>query len=490
MRIVCLALLVVGCGVYEEDSEVGFIGYPQVPGYENRSFLITKVHKTSWTIGYYFGERCGIRTKDERLKSYINHKIGLWLAPLKELPEAKRKIVNNLIYKKLPRGNKRKSYFTKMSKTIDLFIKFDCNPEAGIRSHAILGNHPPIIAIHKEDSFSVDITGYDPFALLHELGHAMGLLDTYAFNNPSIKGESYEYFYTYPNATLGNHPPSVMSGGGFRFDPTGEWAESRAKWKDYIIVGDDKKGIEWLYVNYFHPDKVSKNECYFPTHELELLHQDGTRGCVPSNPLLSLLKTGYPIQSIRSMVNKEPPLQQLVNKKEKIGNRLAPFHYAAMMPNNRALELFAGFPRVPEWNIIQYADINIKDRRGQTPLHYAIRAGNHKIIEYLIKDHNTRYSEEDAIDLSIRLPNKMTYLHWAVQFANVNTTCLLIKHRSVKNLLKDRWGLTAKQRASLRLRHWKRRDNQQMVSKMRDIFNMLNNEDPNLQADLLERECD
>ena len=440
-----------------EVSDVGLVGYPQVPDFADLTFLIGKVHKSSWSIEYYFGERCGLRPKRNRLESYVSHMLNLWLDPLRESSLVKEDVVSDFRFENIRRPSDE-SYFAEASEDIDLFIDFECDPNLS-RSYVRIGTHSPIVVMNK-NSNSNDVTGYSPYAILHELGHTLGLMDTYAFYNSSIKGESYDYYSVGYNVTLGNQPQSVMSGTVYKKEGVG----SEATIEDYILVGDDKKGMIWLYLNYFYPDKTASNECYFPTFELELLHKDGDRGCVPTNHLLFMIKNGYPIDTIRATINRQEPIQRLINKREEIGDRLAFYHYVASIPDNGGFELITaccGF---------KYADINIVDAHGRTPLHYAIKAGNHKIIEHLVR--KTSW-ENDPIDLSVRLPNGMTYLHFAVQLADVDTTCLLLEQADIDESIEDNWSLTAKQRAGLRLSYWKKEDNQQMVSNMQKIIDIL-----------------
>ena len=467
MRIVCLLLLVIGCRLNDVESDTSFIGYPQIPVFADSTFLISKVHEPSWTIGYYFGDRCGVRPKRERLKQYVAHMINLWLAPLIESSLVQREVVSDFRFKDIQRASKEDdTYFSNASDKIDLFIKFDCDPRFLLSPYAQVGDHSPIIVMHKSSQANNEY-GYSPLALLHELGHAMGLLDTYAFHNISAKGESYDYFYTVGYATIGNHPPSVMSATRF----LAEGAGSFRGFEDYVIAGDDKKGIIWLYMNYFHPQKIAEgNECFFPTHELEVLHKDGDRGCVPTNPLIFMIKNGYQIETIGGLVNREPPLQHQINRKERLGDQLTFFHYAAMMPDNQAIDLFLNHRQ----GLIKYANINIADRRGRTPLHYAIKAGNDRIIDYLIGDNHW---DSAPIDLSIKLPNGMTYLHFAVQFADTTTVCLLLKHGNIDETFEDSWGLTPVERANSRLRHWRKTGNQLMIDKATEVLTMLKNGD-------------
>lgn len=481
MRIVCLALLVVGCGVYEEGSEVGFIGYPQVPNYENYPFLITKVHKPSWTIGYYFGERCGVRTseKSESLKLYVEYMLNLWLEPIRESPLTKRKVVSDFLFKHI----QEPIDLTRISKIFDFFIKFDCSSSLNENevSHVKHGDHSPLVVLQKFDPNLVnplktgdyrDNTGYEPFVILHELGHVIGLLDTYASPNHSVKGESYDYFHS----MIGNHPPSVMS--GYDIWLGGDFGRIGRHYTEFRLTEDDKKGIEWLYKNYFHQNKVkNRNECYFPTYEMELLHKDGSKGCVPSNPVTYLIKNGYPADYITTLIKEEPALRPFVKKKEKQGNQLSALHYAAMSPYSNYRELFKG------WNLVLYTDnLDIKDKRGQTPLHYTIRAMKDVLTRYLVDTYGVklngtnRLGGDKFIDLKAKLPNGMTYLHFAAQFGNYHALCPLLERGNIDETLEDKWGLTPLDRANARLRYWKRKGDKNMIERMKATILILTRE--------------
>lgn len=461
MRIIFLLLMLTSaCQDYEEESDVEFIGYSQIPYFSEMNFLITKVHEPSWTVGYYFGDNCGLRPKEEKLISNATYLIRLWLDSLRESPLVRQKITNKFYFKNVQQYKGDEPHFENISDEIDFFINYKCDRTW---SHVLVGVHPPIIILGKETIRNE--TGYDPFTILHELGHVLGLMDTYALGNHSVKGESYDYFFS----TLGNQLPSVMSGLQLKKPDAG----NIPKIEDYTLATDDKKGLEWLYLNYFFSNKTARgNDCYFPGYELELLHENGDRGCVPSNPLIFMIKNGYPTDIIISNLNRETPLQQSINKRTK--DQLTFLHYVAMIPNDQGLQFFSVYNNFR--GILAYANVNITDRRGQTPLHYAIRAGNNKIVKQLIRTNNW---EIEPIDLNKQLPNGMTYLHFAVQFANVETSCLLLALENTDQSLEDQWGLTARQRATQRLKHWSSdqyRD-QQQIDRIRQIIAMLDGQE-------------
>lgn len=440
MRTICLVSLIVGCGAYEEKSEVGFITHKHV-GRDSLGFLITKVHRPNLTVGYYFGDNCGLRPKEKDLRSDIVHSLRTWLSSIKDTSIANREIVDEFVVKNIQQRKDK-------TKNLDLIIKYTCG--SLIPSKFFFGN-PPTIVLR------------DGTELLHEMGHAFGLMDTYALANLGVKGDSYDYF----PETIGNQPPSVMSGERFYKDPDQVYRQN------IDISADDRNGMAWLYMSYYSRNKIDGiNDCYFPTYELELLHKDGDKGCAPRNPLIFMFKNGYTTHQLRNRMIYDRTITPLVNKQEKTGDRLYPLHYAAMIPNDKGLHIFFGGDVYADAIIYRYTDINVTDRKGWTPLHYLIRAGNKTTIAYLIETQHWDEEDYSAIDLFYRLPNGMTYLHIAVQFAQVEAVCLLLKHNATDESLKDRWKLTSRQRAGSRLRYWERKENQQMVTRMKKIVSL------------------
>ena len=194
----------------------------------------------------------------------------------------------------------------------------------------------------------------------------------------------------------------------------------------------------------------------------------------PDNRLLSLLKSGhtgeYILSSFINYITAEK-FQELVDQKEGGGLRRSPLHYVAMMPNKEGGPLFAILGDVT-------MNLDVTDREGFTPVHYAIKAGNFSILLPLFSNFYEQrdHSPNVIFDVNKQLSNKMTYLHYAVQYADVEATCFLLM-RDIDETPKDKWNLTARQRAGLQLRHWKRKGNQLMVSNMREIIAIL--KDPN-----------
>ena len=467
MRIICLVMLIIGCGVYEEESEVGFITHEHVQS-PSLGFLITKVHRPYWVVGYFFGDRCGIRQNENEIKSNLRHYLRVWLAPLKKISLKNKDIVDVFRVRNIQTEQNKEPYFNNVRGGVDLVVKYTCEFGTRTPSYAMeggvnnKGNYPPFIVMRTKREAT----------LLHELGHTIGLMDTYAFVNLGVSGQSHDYF----ERTIGNQPPSIMSS---MFFPNRDSKERP------VLSEDDKKGIKWLYLKYFTRKIDNTNKCYFPGYELELLHRNGHKGCVPSNPLMFLVKNGYTSDTINRYLS-EKSIQQLLNKKEKTGNQLYPLHYLAAMPNEGGWLVFRQH-LILSWQhsvLLKHADLNVTDRRGQTPLHYAIKAGNTKVVSAYLSANfwGSKVSgklEDSVIDENIKLPNGMTYLHFAIQHAQIQSVCLLLMYEAADQTLEDRWGLTPVERANSRVRFWRRKGNQQKVKAMKQIISLFDSYESN-----------
>ena len=480
MRMFYLALLFVGCGVYEEGSDVEFIGYEHI-GRGNRygGFLISKVHQDKMTVGYHFGDKCNYSVFSKKdlatLETDIKDMLRVWLDAVRELPSVERDVVRKIVTQNVT-GEHR---FREITSKLDLVVEFTC--ERGW-PFAKTGNgnqegliYPPVIVMNTLwGDLIVDKPEYSLPALLHEMGHSMGLVDTYAQNNRSVRGGAGRYF----SGTIGNQPPSIMSGNQFflyhntyqsitilppyRIKPRQQFEEIKRNIS--VLSEDDRRGLEWLYVNYFRRGETENvNDCYFPDYELEELGYD-KKGCVPTNMLIYMIKNGY-TQLIQEELtwgkNWGKNLGELINKREKVGNRLYPSHYLSMMPNDEG---------APILNILRLSvDANVTDEIDQTPLHYAIKARNSGSARILLAN--------PSLIIDKKLPNKMSYLHFAIQLADVGATCLIL-HRpygAINESSVDRWGLTARQRANLRLNYWEGKGNKRMIANMRYIISVLKN---------------
>ena len=169
-------------------------------------------------------------------------------------------IINNFHYKQEPDivNDDRKAVALLK---FDLRVTFYCLQG---RSHALIGlSLPPDIYLRQ----GTRVTNEFMSSLVHELGHAMGLDDTYieraegGVSKGSIKG------------TVGTQPPSLMSGHFSLGAPR-------------YIGKDDANGIVWLYKRTY--ENLDIDDCLFPNYEFE----QSPDGCRPKNPLIFEIRYG------------------------------------------------------------------------------------------------------------------------------------------------------------------------------------------------------
>jgi len=116
-----------------------------------------------------------------------------------------------------------------------------------------------------------------------------------------------------------------------------------------------------------------------------------------------------------------------VNAKDKDGQ--TPLHVAADNKRKDVAELL----------LSHGADINAKDGKGYTPLYYAIWKGDQDIVKSLVTK---------GADVSYTPKDDYPPLHYAVWIKDVNTVKLLVDH-GAKFDVKDRFGCTAFRHAAL-----------------------------------------
>ena len=196
--------------------------------------------------------------------------------------------------------------------------------------------------------------------LLHEIGHAFGLLDTYII----LRREAEELRVSRGglDRTIGHQPGSVMSGFGTVHPPPTR------------VTKDDANGIVWLY-KFYHED-LPLEDCIFPDYELER----SPDGCRPKYPLIFEIKHGREILAIRVIDEDE---KTDVTARDAHGSTA--LHYAAMK----------GYPKLME-KLLWHKDIevNAKDAEGSTALFWAATRGSYGVAERLVK--------HKSVDVNIR----------------------------------------------------------------------------------------
>ena len=206
------------------------------------NILIKRVHEEHWDIFYSFAKACPDSRKTEEnyrvLREKLEEGIRAWLAPLREITD--RPIVDKFVFYKsdeinprLPANGQQVEY--------EITANFVC-----FTGRSLGGREERMLTImERGNGEKSPVFGYLPYSrpvLLHELGHAFDLADTYVGNNsfspPSTGGAS---------DTIGSQPYSVMSVGGC-------WGKNESG-----LCLDDKRAIQWLYR--YHWEGLDPTEC-------------------------------------------------------------------------------------------------------------------------------------------------------------------------------------------------------------------------------------
>ena len=322
--------------------------------------LIRRVHKEQWFIGYRYADNCppADRNNGKAIEEAITTSLQAWLQPVREMNTGKPVVddfryVPNLVF---PLSEaERKSY--------DLLISFFC--DLG-KSHALVvadEAKPPYIKLHRG-------TVVDDFAgvLLHEIGHAFGLLDTYLRLHLTL--EELRVSRGGLATTIGHQPASVMSGLNFPHP----WPTR--------ISQDDANGIVWLYR--FYHENLALEDCIFSDYELE----KSPDGCRPKYPLIFEIKHGREDLATR-VINQDENID--INAKDETGTTA--LDYALAKGYNHLVGKLVLHPAF---------DVNTRNVAGSTALFWAAQRGYYDVTRQLLKHR--------AIDVNIGAPDGTTPL--------------------------------------------------------------------------------
>ena len=364
----------------------------------NLNNLIRRVHKAEWVIGYVYTDNCppAARKNGAAIEEAITTSLRAWLKPVRELNTGKPVVddfryVPNLVF---PLSEaERKSY--------DLLISFFC--DFG-KSHALVGAdevRSPYIKLHRG-------TEVDRFAgvLLHEMGHAFGLLDTYI--RPHLTLEELRVSRGGLATTIGHQPASVMSGLNFPLP-----VPSR-------ISQDDANGIVWLYK--FYHENLPLEDCIFPDYELE----KSPDGCRPKYPLIFEIKHGREELAI-GVIGQDKNTD--INAKDETG--ATALDYALAKGYNLLVDRLLLHPDI---------EVNSTDGDGLTALHHAVLQRNESAVKALLA--------HEGIDVNIKDGQGLTALHQAVMQKDPNAVKVLLAHKDIDVEVKDKDGVTPLQLAN------------------------------------------
>ena len=374
----------------------GFRAYDhqrQMPEHIRRNLnnLIRRVHKEQWTIGYVYMDNCppGARHNGQAIEEAITTSLQAWLKPVHELNTG-QPVVDDFRY-----VHKLEIVLADF-KLYDLRIYFYCDLA---KSHAgVLADEarPPALLMHRGTVVDNGFAG----SLLHEIGHAFGLLDTYI--RPELTLEELRVSRGGLARTIGHQPASMMS--GLHFSPPG----------DIQISQDDTNGIVWLYK--FYHENLALEDCIFPDYELE----KSPDGCRSKYPLIFEIKHGKEGLAIRVIDEDE---NTDINAKD--GDGMTVLHYA----------IIKGYPKLLDKLLAHQAiEVNSQDANGSTALHHAVLERNQHAVNALLA--------HAGIDANIKDGNGLPPLHHAVK-AYPDSLDRLLSHKAIEVNSQDGDGLTA-----------------------------------------------
>ena len=393
-----LVTLAVAIGVLFSSAPTtdGFIASDhRLPEHFKRKLnnLIRRVHKDQWVIGYAYMANCPpeARKNGPAIEATITQALNAWLQPVRDLNTGKPVVSD---FRFVPNFSIRdgaevlikdkNGIFVKDTAKLQLYdlrIFFFC--KAG-RSVALVGVDmaiPPAFNMRE----GTDVNPKFAFAILHEMGHTFGLLDTYII----LRREAEELRVSRGglDRTIGHQPASVMAGGNVPPPlPT-------------RVSQDDANGIVWLYK--FYHENLPLEDCIFPDYELET----SPDGCRPKSPLLFEIKHNTEAMMAIKVIDEDENTD--VNARDETG--LTALHYAAMK----------GYPKLME-KLLWHKDIevNAKDAEGSTALFWAATRGSYGAAERLVK--------HKAVDVNIRGAGGNTPLKEAVTQGNKRIVELLL----------------------------------------------------------------
>ena len=353
--------------------------------------LIRRVHKAEWVIGYRYKDNCppAARNNGAAIEEAITKSLNAWLQPVREMNTGKPVVAD---FRYVP---DYKIEDVAEIKLYDLRIAFFCDFDKSVALVVAAEARPPSIHMHRGTFVDDQFAG----VLLHEIGHAFGLLDTYRRNIP---GEEFQVSRGGLSQTIGHQPASVMSNLNYPSPrPT-------------RISQDDANGIVWLYR--FYHENLPLEDCIFPDYELE----KSPDGCRPKYPLIFEIK--HSDERLASNVIHDDENTD-INAKD--GDGMTALQYAVIK----------GYPQLID-KLLAHQDIevNSQDNGGLTALHHAVLQGNQHAVEVLLA--------HEGIDVDIKDGSGLTALHHAVK-AYPDSLDRLLSHKAIEVNSQDGDGLTA-----------------------------------------------
>ena len=426
LKFLLVIFVVIGCKTVRTGGDTKFItvAHDNPKRFANgENILIKRLHDEHWDIFYRFDKTCPTIRKTEKnyqtLRQKLEEGIRIWLEPLREITN--KPIVDKFVFYKSKEDNR---LLTENGQQVGYMINATFLCDKGLSSAS---RQTRIIRmkekVNGENSVTFGNLPYSVITLLHELGHAFDLADTYVGNIGFSPPSSGTYL-----RTIGNQPKSVMSG-------------TYCSLQGGLCL-DDKRAIQWLYR--YHYEGLDPTECP-PEFVYEKLTHTGDRytnrtvgGCVYKQPLIIELRQKH-LDRAKNLLANDTNLK--INDQDKHG--YTALHYIAPLH----LHFDKGSIRSVVRKILNYPgiDVNIADKYGNTPLHWASWFGNDDMVgELLFLDEiNGVFPERKELKLNTQNKYGETALHHTAKTGREMSVYYLLFHKGIDLNIKDsRYGNT------------------------------------------------
>ena len=332
LRIMLLAVVSSYCQLVDNESGSKFVAFIQEDsGFDSgQKFLIRSVHKPSWRIGIGFSDNNDCDNSfsalhKNELRAGISEALRVWLTPLAD----KANIVDNFNY--VPRESflpvpplipGQNIYLLRDSNnTLDLEIVIRCT--AG-RSFALRrGGRVSTINLFRDrirptvNNALTSLRRSHKVVLLHELGHAFGLGDTYVDQRNIFR---YSRSDGGSRHTAGKQPLSIMN----------SIYLISSSFYQYRLADDDVAGIRWLYRYYIERNLTSIRDC-----PADFVYERNTKGCSPRYPLIFAVRQGD-MKTIVNLLTDDRTID--LGQKDNLGNTA--LHHAAKRASGHGNQLY------------------------------------------------------------------------------------------------------------------------------------------------------
>lgn len=261
-------------------------------------YLVHDVKEPSWLIHYGFSDNDLCRSSgvadpekfEQQLRDSTLKAIKIWLQPLRELDTD---IVDDFTLtrvdtEKSTYGNKTSTRLVRGKARPHLSVVFHCKVKGQTEYPYSTGGYGKVDMRHIYNQAKLfprnkmsDEHMFMMTTMLHELGHAFGLADTYAGASPEQQnlgaslgneGSRRRHDTSDSEHTLGKQPLAIMGVANLLgVDP------------EPFITADDAEGIRWLYR--LAQGNISADEC--PEN---YVIEPETKGCLPRYPLMFAIR--------------------------------------------------------------------------------------------------------------------------------------------------------------------------------------------------------